>query len=79
MLRESILTELDMDDGLQYVIDIARPTRSANLIIKELNRSLKVLRSDGLFKSINWVDGIDYDSQFAEIVLPMVDQIVTNH
>lgn len=79
MLRESVLTELDKDDGLPYVIDIARPTRSANLMIKELNRTLKVLRSDGLFKSINWVDGIDYDSQFAEIVLPMIDQIVTNH
>lgn len=79
MLRESILTELDKDDGLPHIIDIARPTGSGTTIIKELNRNLKLLAEDGILKPINWQDGLRYDSQYSEIVLPMIDQIVTNH
>ena len=50
LLRESVLTELDKDDGLPHVIDIARPTRSTNMILKEVNRNLKVIGADGLPK-----------------------------
>ena len=42
LLRESILTELDKDDGLEFVIDIARPTRSGTSLVKELCRQLKI-------------------------------------
>lgn len=38
LLRESVLTELDKDDGLEFVIDIARPTRSPLSLVKEVVR-----------------------------------------
>ena len=79
MLRESILTELDKNDGLQHVIDIARSVRSPPLILKEVNRKLKVKTQYGDIGPVDWADGLDYSDQFAEIILPMIDQIVTNH
>lgn len=60
MLRESILTELDKNDGLQHVIDIARSMRSPPLILKEVNRKLKVKSHYGEIVPVEWPDGLDY-------------------
>lgn len=60
MLRESILTELDKNDGLQHIIDIARPMRSSNLIVKEVTRNLKTKSQYGDIRPIEWTDGLDY-------------------
>lgn len=68
-------TELDKH-ALRYIIDVARCSRNFADIKKELNRDYSVRRKGG-YGELG--PSLAYNKEAAELLLPYVDQIVTNH
>ena len=71
-------TELD-HDSLQYTIDVARPTQPLTQIVTELSTTYKVKTENGEYKAFDWNDENTWKSELAELILPHIDQIVTNY
>lgn len=68
-------TELDRN-ALRYIIDVARCSKKFADIKRQLNKDYSVLRK-GKYTELG--ASLAYNKEAAELLLPHIDQIITNH
>lgn len=74
---KGVASELD-DLQLKYMYDLGRMSRPFNEVLKNLNDTTLV-QFKGKTQHLSWQDGLVYDRDLCEIVLPDVDQIIVPH
>ena len=66
------------DRQLFYMYDIGRMSRPFSEVQKEMNDNIMVTFK-GETTKLAWMDGLSYDRDLCEYVLPFVDKIVMKH
>lgn len=67
--------------SLKYIIDMARPARSSDYLLDWLNRNVWIQMQGQPLRPLQWrlEDGMKYTKEVCEIILQLVDQMVTDY